>query len=237
MSTALQALMGPAVVLPVSFSRDARGGTSPTLLLSMMTVFALVSAFAGGMNVAMDSTAGERERRSLIPLLLNPVSRQDVVLGKWIATTVFANGALAINISGVVLVLSGRAPALLAAYAPNLLTWVAFGLVPLATFSAALELLIAATCRTAKEAHTWLTMVVFIPMLVGMFLVFFPGRIGDWWFVVPVVGQQVLIGRGLEGQPVSLLHSMVLALVSAVAAIPPLVLAARVFDRDDLLAG
>jgi sodium transport system permease protein len=213
-----------------------RGEASPTLLLSMMSVFALVSAFAGGMNVAMDSTAGERERRSLVPLLMNPVPKRDVVLGKWIATSLFAAGALAINISGVALVLGGRAPALLVAHASALSIWVVFGLVPLTMLGAALELRIAATCRTAKEAHTWLTMVVFIPMLMGMFLVFFPGRIGDWWFVVPIVGQQVLIGLGVQGQPVSLLYSTVLAVVTAVAAVPALASAVRVLERDDTLA-
>ena len=110
LSTSLQALMGPAVVLLVSFSGAMRREASPTLLLSMMSVFALVTAFAGGMNVAMDSTAGERERRSLVPLLMNPVSRRDVVLGKWIATSLFAAGALAINITGVVWYLGDARP-------------------------------------------------------------------------------------------------------------------------------
>ena len=73
-SAALYALMGPVVILLVAQSAAAeRGGAG--LLLSMMSVFALVSAFTGGMYLALDSTAGERERGSLVPLLLNPVSR------------------------------------------------------------------------------------------------------------------------------------------------------------------
>jgi hypothetical protein len=134
-------------------------------------------------------------------------------------------------------VLEGRTPALLAVHASELSTWVVFGLVPLATLGAALELLIAATCRTAKAARTWLTMVVSIPMLVGMFLVFFPARIGGWWFVLPIVGQQALIGKSLHGQPVSLLSSAVLAVVTAAAAVPVLASAVRVLERDDMLAG
>jgi energy-coupling factor transporter ATP-binding protein EcfA2 len=122
-------------------------------------------------------------------------------------------------------------------HASELSTWVVFGLVPLATLGAALELLIAATCRTAKAARTWLTMVVSIPMLVGMFLVFFPARIGGWWFVLPIVGQQALIGKSLHGQPVSLLSSAVLAVVTAAAAVPVLASAVRVLERDDMLAG
>ena len=194
-STTLHASMGPAVVMLVSFSSAARRDALSTVLLSMMSVFALVSAFAGGMNVALDATAGERERRSLVPLLMNSVATKDVVLGKWIATSLFTVGALSINLAGACLVLMTRAPALLTAHAPGLAQWVVFGLVPLALLGPAVELLVAATSRTTKEAYNWLTMVAFIPMLVGIFLVFFPERLGNWWFVMPIVGQQVLIGK------------------------------------------
>src|SRR5687767_4047000 len=82
-SGALYALMGPAVVMLVSFSRAAGEDSTADRLLGVMSVFALVSAFTGGMNIAMDSTSGERERRSLLPLLLTPISPRDVVVGKW----------------------------------------------------------------------------------------------------------------------------------------------------------
>src|ERR1039458_3641612 len=49
----------------------------------MMSVFTLVAAFVGGMNVAMDTVAGERERQSLLPLLMNRVRRREIVVGKW----------------------------------------------------------------------------------------------------------------------------------------------------------
>lgn len=52
-------------------------------------MFLIVAAFVGGLNVAIDTTAGERERRSLEPLLVNPVSRSALTAGKWLATCVF----------------------------------------------------------------------------------------------------------------------------------------------------
>src|ERR1039458_2267716 len=55
------------------------------VLIGMMSVFTLVAAFVGGMNVAMDTVAGERERQSLLPLLMNRVRRREIVLGKWLA--------------------------------------------------------------------------------------------------------------------------------------------------------
>jgi sodium transport system permease protein len=64
----------------------------------MLSVFTLVAAFSGGMNIAIDTIAGERERRSLIPLLLNPVPRADIALGKWLAAGLFALAGLLINL-------------------------------------------------------------------------------------------------------------------------------------------
>jgi ABC-type Na+ efflux pump permease subunit len=73
-SATLLAVLGPAVVLPVSLSGQAGGSSQDGVLVGMLSVFALVSAFAGANDLAMDVTAGERERRSLVPLLLTSVS-------------------------------------------------------------------------------------------------------------------------------------------------------------------
>lgn len=234
MSGVLYTLMGPLVVMVVSFSGQAGG--KPALLLSMLSVFALVSVFTGGMAVAMDITAGERERRSLVPLLLTPIASRDIVLGKWMATCAFALGALAINIAGVAIVMALRAPGTLRVSAVDLGWWVLLGLAPLACFAAALELFASAACRTTKEANTWLTFVVFVPMLVGMFLAFYPVP-ANGWLMLPVVGQQLLVERALHGEPVAVLYGIVLAFVTATMAIPVLAGAARVLSRDDVLAG
>ncbi len=97
-SAALYTFMGPLVVGVVMLARvqgPANAGMQFVLPL-MASVFAMMAAFSGGMSVAMDTVAGERERRSLLPLLLSLASRAELVLGKWLATTVFAAaGAIA----------------------------------------------------------------------------------------------------------------------------------------------
>jgi sodium transport system permease protein len=234
MSGVLYTLMGPLVVLVVSFSGHGEG--KPVVLLSMLSVFALVSAFTGGMALAMDITAGERERRSLVPLLLTPISRRDIVLGKWMATSTFALGAVAINVGGVATVMALRAPDTLRVSAVDLGWWVLVGLVPLACFAAALELLASAACRTTKEANTWLTFVVFVPMLVGMFLAFYPVPAKPW-LMLPVVGQQLLVERALHRESIALSYGIILAFVTVTMAIPVLAGVSRILSRDDVLAG
>jgi sodium transport system permease protein len=230
------ALMGPAVIVAISFSEVARNG-GPLVLLSMMSVFTLVSTFSGGMYLALDATAGERERGSFVPLLLNPVSRLHLIAGKWIAVSVFSLAGLILNLVGFTLVFEWSGSVTAGDVTGVFLLWIVCGLIPLALLGAALDLAAAATCHSIKEAHSRLSMVMFLPMSVGMFLVFFPEWVGRWWYVVPVVGQQTLIGTGLRGGAVSVVHAVCLGLVTMALAIVTVAITARSLERRDTLVG
>lgn len=234
-STAAYASIGPAAVALVSIARPAARGT--VALWSMASVFALVSACTGGMNVALDATAGERERRSLVPLLLTPAARRDVMIGKWITAAVFGLASLAITAIGCVLVFL-YADGLTRAWeiAPRLTGWLVAGLGPVVLLGSACHLLIAIKSASTKEAHTWMSSAVFVPMFAGMGLAFAPGLAGSWWPLIPIAGQQVWISRAIDGQTIPILPSMLLCIVTIGAALLPLWLAYRALDRDDLLA-
>jgi len=235
-STVLYALMGPVVVGVVSLSPAASGPRGSYILFSMASVFVLVAAFTGGMNVAMDVTAGERERRSLVPLLLNRASWQEILVGKWIAVSIFAVGGLTVTLAGFALVLAKDAPEPPAAPAPELFAWMSLGLLPLAFMGAALQLLIATRCRSTKEAQSWLMVAVFVPMVAGMGIVFFPGWTDRWWMIMPIVGQQVMIAGSLTGNGVSLLAGLTLAGTSAACTIAALLAGSVGLNQDDVLA-
>lgn len=224
-SSAFYALMGPLVVGMVSIA--VRGEKSSAVLLSMASVFALVATFVGGMNVAMDSIAGERERRSLLPLLMNPILRRDVVLGKWLAISCFALAGVAINLLGFAIVVG---------FSFTLLIAVTLALIPLVLFAAAVELLISTWCRNIKEAHTYLSLIVFLPMGIGMFLVFFP-HMATRWLWLPVGGQQLLIDLLTKGTRVPILSSLALSLITAASAAALLLAAAKLLHRDEFVYG
>jgi sodium transport system permease protein len=224
-SSAFYALMGPLVVGMVSFA--VRGEKSSAVLLSMMSLFALVATFVGGMNVAIDAIAGERERRSLLPLLMNPLRRRDVIVGKWIAISVFAVAGLAVTLVGFYLTL---------ALSPKLMMAAGVALVPLVLFAAALELLISTWCRTTKEAHTYLSLVIFLPMGIGMFLIFFP-HVASAWFWFPVAGQQLLLDLLIKGSPVPLLSAGCIGLVSLACAAGILEAAGKLLQQDEFVYG
>jgi sodium transport system permease protein len=228
LSAALYSLMGPGVVSLVAWAVRGQGkpGESESVLIAMMSVFTLVSAFAGGMNVAMDSIAGERERRSLLPLLMHPVTRLDVLLGKWLAVTIFSVAGLTLNILGFALLMQRAAP------------WrIALCLIPLSMLAAALEIWISTACRGVKEANTYLSMLVFLPMGLGMFMVFSPVAGQVWWNFLPVAGQQLQLEAGMRGGELDTLQVLFLTLATAALAGLVLLAAADRLGQDDVVYG
>jgi sodium transport system permease protein len=222
MSAALYSLMGPGVVGLVSLTvHDSQG-----VLVAMMSIFTLVSAFVGGMNVAMDSIAGERERRSLLPLLMHPVSRLDLLLGKWLAVAAFSAAGLSLNVLGFALLLHRAPPPALAVC-----------LIPLALLAAALEVWVSTLCRAVKEAHTYLSMLVFLPMGLGMFMVFSPVAGQGWWKFLPVAGQQLQLEAGMRGGELDLLRILLLGFGTLVLAGVTLLAAANRLEQDDVVYG
>jgi sodium transport system permease protein len=216
-SSLFYSLIGPAVVLMVARVKP----DGHEVLTAMASIFAMVSAFSGGMNVAMDAIAGERERRSLLPLLLNPVIRSDVAMGKWLAVAVFSCAGLAINLAAFSLVLAS--PSLLFRF-PLLL--------PLCLLAAALEVLTSTWCRTVKEAHTYLSFLVFLPMLAGMFAVFAPRRVEGWGWSIPVLGQQFELSGHMTGAQAGMLFAITL-----IAALAVLYAAGNRLEQDDVVYG
>lgn len=230
------ALMGPIVVGLVSLATRAKPGSGAAFLPGMMAIFTLVSAFVGGMNVAMDTVAGERERHSLLPLLLNPVGRRTVILGKWLSVSFFALVGLAVTVLGFLIVfLTSGIP--VPALGPGVLLASAFGLFSLPLFAASVQLLISTVSRTVKEAQTYLSLVVFLPMGMGMFLVFYPAARKAWSAFLPLLGQQLQLEGLMNGQPVGLFQSAVLGYLTIVLAILFLLLSANRLQRDEIIYG
>jgi sodium transport system permease protein len=220
--------MGPGVVSLVSLAILGQGkhGEGQAVLIAMASVFTLVSAFAGGMNVAMDSIAGERERRSLLPLLMHPVTRLDVLLGKWLAVTTFSVAGLTLNVFGFALLLQRGA------------SWrIALCLIPLSMLAAALEIWISTVCRGVKEANSYLSMLVFLPMGLGMFMVFSPVAGQVWWNFLPVAGQQLQLEAGMRGGQLDMLRVVLLTLATGALACLVLLAAADRLGQDDVVYG
>lgn len=93
--------VAPAVLQPFRIQERnlASAQSRSSQLTAMVPWMVMMAVLFGGLTVALDTTAGERERASLEPLLTNPISVFSLVLGKWLATAVVAMSIAAISVS------------------------------------------------------------------------------------------------------------------------------------------
>lgn len=209
-------------------------------LLFLIPMFAILSPLLGGMTIAIDSTAGERERGSLEPLLANPVAVWRVVAGKWLAAWTFACGVAALTLAGFVLAAAlyagKRLAALMTFGAPELGLFLAM-VVPFAAMTAAVQMLISIYGRSYREAQTYVsylaTVVSFVPLIV-----LFSGLKDDFWQLwVPVLGQQVVLTRVVRGEALSILDWAVPSFVALAIAVGCVALVSRLLGEERIVFG
>jgi sodium transport system permease protein len=159
-------------------------------VLGSLPMFFLLAAFFGAMNVAIDVTAGERERGSLESLLVHAISTRTLATGKWLATTVFGLLAVALTLAVSVVVFRperfeglGVRVDLGVADALAILCV----LLPLVLLAPALQMLIAMFSKNFKEAQTYISLLLFVPMVPGFLLLLEVLDIVPWMHAVPVL--------------------------------------------------
>jgi sodium transport system permease protein len=103
--------------------------------------------------------------------------------------------------------------------------------------AASIQLLLSTACRSVKEAQTYLSMVVFLPMGIGMFLVFFPAARRAWFSFLPLVGQQLHLQRLMDGRDVPLLQSIVLGCLTLALALLVILVSSNRLQRDEIIYG
>ncbi|MCB1033051.1 MAG: ABC transporter permease [Acidobacteria bacterium] len=235
--------VSPQVMQAVAVERVnlATPQSQAAAVLSMTPYFIVLALFIGGMYLAIDSTAGERERGSLEPLLINPASRRQVVFGKYAATLVFTVVGLAVTLIGLMVLmnlfplenylgirfhLSGTA-----------LVAIFFIALTIALLAASLQILIATFTRSFKEAQTYLSLLPLVPALPGIFLALLPVKTHLWMMLIPTFGQQLLINHLMRGESVSALHVAVASGRTAAAGLALITLAAKLYERERVIFG
>jgi sodium transport system permease protein len=208
--------------------------------LNMMPPFIIFTIFIGGVYLAIDTTAGERERGSMEPLLTNPISRAYLMLGKLGAALLFTVAALVFQLvafKAMFEVVLGENYGL--AYNPPVGVFAAMAavLLPLVVAAVTLQVIVATVSRSYKETQTYLGLLPLLPSLPGMMLVFVPLKAHAWMMAIPTFGQILLVGSLVRGEPVDPVHLAVSLASTTLLAAGLLWLAARLYERDQLLFG
>lgn len=197
--------VSPALLRPVDVAdRDvADRSARAAQLATMVPFFVMMAVLYGALTAALDTTAGERERGSLEPLLMNPMPHAALVLGKWGA--VAAVGML-IALLSCLSFLPGqwllRSEALAAMFRFGPMEAAAFIalLLPLAGALAALLMAIAIRSKSFKEAQASTTIVLMAVSLLPLVTVFNQEGVSPWHYWVPALSQTTLMGQVLKGE-------------------------------------
>jgi sodium transport system permease protein len=208
------------------------------LVLGMMTYFILFAMLMGGLYLAIDATAGERERGSLEPLLTVPAARSQLIYGKILATCCFMLLSLAITLTaftvGIKLV-PLESLGMSANFGPGVALRVFSVAVPFALLGASLMTVVASFTRTYKEAQGYLTLVLLIPTLPIVFAGLYSLRPSNWLMAVPSLSQHLLMTGLIRDEPLPALQIAISVLTTLAAGLILAWIAGRLYEREAIL--
>lgn len=213
-------------------------GTSGQLLASLLPFLLIISMVMGGFYLAIDTTAGERERHSLEPLLSLPVERWQLTLGKYFATMVFVGMSVLLTAIGVyllfrffpsealtsVLRFDGYAIAKALALASPLIFFITSVLIAVSAFT-----------RSTKEAQTYLGLLMIIPMAPFFLLQFINIRSVAFVMALPMLSQYKLLEKVARNDVIPTLHIVLSVGGTLIGAFLLLLVAMALYRQDRIL--
>ena len=228
-------VMQPLIVDDIDVSTPSgRSG----MLLGMMSYFFIFALLMGGMYLAIDSTAGERERGSLEPLLALPVTRDQLMLGKIAATCLFMALSLALSLVAFSVSLRfmpleslGMTPN----FGPQVMLAAFLILLPFVLLGAALMTLVASFTKSYREAQTWLSVLLMLPTLPILIVSILTLRPQLSFMFVPSLSQHLLLVDMVKNEPINGLHVAISVSSTLLLGILLTWVCARLYRREGLL--
>lgn len=232
--------VSPMVMRPLNIDEvdvSTPSGRS-AILLGMLSYFFIFALLTGGMNLAIDATAGERERGSLEPLLCLPVKRDHLIFGKIFAACLFM--AISLSLSLICFHFSLKfMPLQELGMTPNfgpLVVLLAFLLLaPFALVGASLMTLVASFTKSFKEAQTWVSVVLLAPTMPILVVSILMVRPSTALMFVPSLSQHLLLVGLIKNEPLNMLHVVVSVGGTLVVGALLTWVCARLYRREGLL--
>ena len=229
--------VSPSVAQPVRVSEtdlstpESRQGQA----LMILPYLLILSSFLGGAYLVIDATAGERERQSLEPLLATPAARGAIMSGKIAAAAAFGIVSLLLTLVAFKVGfqfapgLGGKADVSVLAILKLLLV-----LTPMVLFGTTLLTLIAAGVKSVKEAQSYMSILMLLPMIPSVILMVNPVKNQLWMLTVPFLAQNQMIMKVLRQEQTTALEWAAYLGVGFGLGALMWMLAARMYHREKL---
>jgi sodium transport system permease protein len=175
------------------------------VLSFLLPVLLTITSFLGGAYLVMDTTAGERERQSLEPLLATPAPRSAIVSGKIVAACVVGMASLLLTLLAFKLSAqlssSGAGRQLNMGFLP--MAQMLLIMLPMLFIGTSLLTFLSAAAKSMKEAQSHMTWLMLLPMLPGYALMVYPLKSELWQFAVPFLAQNQMLLKIIRHEAIS----------------------------------
>ncbi len=231
--------LDPGMVQPIVIEHInvAHKPNIASFFYNMITPLVMFMVFLGGAHIAVDLTAGERERGSLEPLLSAPVKRWELLLGKSVAAFLFTLFSMIVSFAAFRVIL-GAVAASSSNLAPPPDTQVFINMfvvaVPLMVLAVTMQIAIASVSRSMKEAQIYLGLLPVIPALPGVAMAFSPPGAHAWMAAAPGFGQMAMFTHLISGQQVDPSHLALSAITTTALALAFFMWSVHLFKREKI---
>lgn len=232
--------VNPTVIEPVEVQLVdvATPAGRSLLILGMMTYFCLMSMLVGGFYLAIDTTAGERERGSLESLLSLPVTRGELILGKILATAAFMAVSLLLTLTAFGIALAFvplEALGMSANFGAGVVLAIFGVMVVFVPLGAGLMTVVASFTRSNREAQTWLSLVLLIPVAPIVLAVLNGTKATPLLMAIPSLSQHLLATGLMRGDPIDPLHIAISAGTTLAVGAALVLCAVGLYRREAIL--
>lgn len=210
------------------------------MIFNFIPMFLVLALFTAGMPIASDSTAGERERGSLEPLLIIPIPRWQLVAGKWLASSAAALTGMSITLAVTLVVLSRLALEELGIrnhVGTTQILLILAAVVPMGLVSPAVQMFVSCFAKSFKEAQSYLGLLVIVPTIPSIVTMFYPLTNRPWIHPIPVLGQYAMVAEILGGKPLPALSLIAATVVAVASAAALLAMATKLFSSEKIIFG
>ena len=198
--------VSPVTMAPVKVQRYDTGGTAGRSgVIGAMIGFLFFPAFACCLSATVDSTAGERERRSMEVLMAQPLRTWELIGGKWLAAGILSVIAITLELAlahGILSWLPLEEVGTSWRVTSGDLALICLASVPLSMLAASVHIAMAMNAKSFKEAQTTASVVMLVPMVPGVVVSMMELKTAAWMYAVPMLSNQTLLGEVAKGQDI-----------------------------------
>ena len=212
------------------------------VLGTMLPYFVTILLFAGAMGIGTDMVAGEKERGTMASLLVSPIKRSSIVLGKVFALMIISGVSSVVYVAAMVIFMpqmlggaSGEDLGISLTLSVQQIGMLALLLVAIAFLYSAIIVLVSVFAKTVKEASSYVTPIYMLVLVLGILTMFTTDAPKSWFYMLPIYNTSIAL-QGILTQEVTFAqYGMTLGVTLVLGAVLVGVIA-KAFESEKMMA-